>query len=157
MKTFKEYILLEDKVNYKKYGSWINSKTREVIDVDNFQHKEEMYTWVADQPEGKLKNLPRAAAAAAAAGAQQRPLPSASSAGLIEWAINNGWVRVIHDGNDYSLQGDIKNIKKIWIMVARQFSKQWLSVDLAGSNQPFVSDSFDLTNPKERNEWLRYM
>ena len=139
MKTFKQYILLEDKVNYKKYGSWINSKTREVIDVDSFQHKEEMYTWVADQPEGKLKNLPRAAA------------------GLIEWAMNNGWVRVVHDGNDYSLQGDIKNIKKIWIMVARQFSKQWLSVDLAGSNQPFVSDSFDLTNPKERNKWLRYM
>ena len=139
MLTFKEYILLEDKVNYKKYGSWINSKTREVIDVDSFQHKEEMYTWVADQPEGKLKNLPRAAA------------------GLIEWAINNGWVRVIHDGNDYSLQGDIKNIKKIWRMVAGQFSKQWLSVDLDGSNQPFESDSFDMTNPKERNNWLRYM
>jgi len=59
MKTFKQYILLEDKVNYKKYGSWINAKTREVIGVDSFQHEEEMYTWVADQPEGKLKNPPR--------------------------------------------------------------------------------------------------
>jgi len=136
MKTFKQYILLEDKVNYKKYGSWINSKTREVLNVSDFKHADVMWDWMSDNGEGGKDAL---------------------RLGSTGWAKKNGWVRVVHDGNDYSLDGTIKDIKKIWLMVARQFSKQWLSVDLDGSNQPFASDSFDMTNPKERNEWLRYM
>lgn len=137
MLTFGEY-LVEERINYNVYGSWINAKTREVLSVKDFQHNEVMNKWISKQPEGKLKDLPKFASR------------------LSGWAKENGWVRVVHDGNDYNLDGEFKDIKKIWRMVAKQFMKQWLSVDLYGSG-PFKAKTFNLEDPKERNEWLGYV
>ena len=42
-------------------------------------------------------------------------------------------------------------------MIAKKAVKLTLNIDLDGSNQPFASDSFNMTLPKERNKWLKYM
>ena len=45
-------------------------------------------------------------------------------------------------------------------MIAKKAMKSILDIDLSrrdGGSQPFTSNSFDMTSPKERNEWLRYM
>ena len=44
--------------------------------------------------------------------------------------------------------------------VAKKAMKSILDIDLSrrdGGSQPFASNSFDMSVPKERNEWLRYM
>ena len=145
MLTFKEYILLEDRVNWSKYGSWINAKTREVLDVDEQEHNKKMIQWMDDN--GKT-------------------LKKGFVGNATDWAIDNDWVRLAHhkyawpSGKSISIQGSIKNIKKMWRMIAKKAMKSILDIDLSrrdGGSQPFASNSFDMTLPKERNEWLRYM
>ena len=58
MLTFKEYILLEGRVNWNEYGSWINSKTREVLDVENEQHENDMDEYIKKNHPKFLKSLP---------------------------------------------------------------------------------------------------
>ena len=140
MLTFKEYILLEGRVNWNEYGSWINSKTREVLDVVTEQgHGDIMDEWL------KEKKLD--------------PRGNKASFSSINWAMHNGWVRLIHKDHEDSMniQGSIKNIKKIWRMIAKNAMKLTLYIDLDGKSQPFASDSFNMTLPKERNEWLKHM
>ena len=138
MLTFKEYILLEGRVNWNEYGSWINSKTREVLDVVTEQgHGDIMDGWL------KEKKLD--------------PRGNKASFSSIKWALQNGWVRLVHGTASVNLQGSIKSIKKIWRMIAKKAVKLTLNIDLDGSNQPFASDSFNMDLPKERNNWLRYM
>ena len=140
MLTFKEYFLLEDRVNWSKYGSWINAKTREVLDVDEQEHNKKMIKWMDNN--GKT-------------------LKKGFVGNATDWAIDNDWVRLAHhsysSSMSISIQGSIKNIKKMWRMIAKKAMKLTLDIDLDGSSQPFASDSFDMTLPKERNEWLRYM
>ena len=145
MKTFKEYFLSEDRVNWSKYGSWINAKTREVLDVDEQEHNKKMIQWMNDN--GKT-------------------LKKGFIGNATDWAIDNDWVRLAHhkyawpSGKSISIQGSIKNIKKMWRMIAKKAMKSILDIDLSrrdGGSQPFASNSFDMTLPKERNEWLRYM
>ena len=142
MLTFKEYFLSEDRVNWSKYGSWINAKTREVLDVDEQEHNKKMIQWMDDN--GKT-------------------LKKGFIGNATDWAIDNDWVRLAHhkyawpSGKSISIQGSIKNIKKMWRMIAKKAMKLTLDIDLDGSSQPFASNSFDMTLPKERNEWLRYM
>ena len=42
-------------------------------------------------------------------------------------------------------------------MIAKNAMKLMLYIDLDGKSQPFDHDTFNMTNPKERNKWLRYM
>ena len=147
MLTFKEYILLEDRVNWNEYGSWINSKTREVLEVELEQHENDMDEYIK-------KNHPKII---------NHPAEYGKHDLATDWAIDNDWVRLAHhkyawpSGKSISIQGSIKNIKKMWRMIAKKAMKLTLDIDLDGSSQPFASNSFDMTSPKERNEWLRYM
>ena len=153
MLTFKEYILLEDRVNWNEYGSWINSKTREVLEVEKMEYHE------LDMRKYIIKNHPKVI----------KWLNNDEKLNVVqlydkkykyanEWALANGWVRLVHDtGIDLSLQGSIKNIKKIWRMIAKNAMDLVLYVDLRGKGQPFEGGDFDMTNPKQRNKWLKHM
>ena len=152
MKTFKEYILLEGRVNWNEYGSWINSKTREVLEVELEQHENDMAEYIKKNHPKVIKWLPKAF------------VPTALSYGkhflAYEWALDNGWVRLIHKDYEDSMniQGSIKNIKKIWRMIAKNAMKtHTLYIDLDGKSQPFETDYFNMTLPKERNKWLKHM
>lgn len=151
MLTFKEYILLEDRVNWNEYGSWINSKTREVLEVELEQHENDMDEYIKKNHPKVIKWLPKAF------------VPTALNYGkhdlATDWAIDNDWVRLVHKdyGDAMAIQGSIKNIKKIWRMIAKNAMKLMLYIDLDGKSQPFDHDTFNMTNPKERNKWLRYM
>ena len=154
MLTFKEYILLEDRVNWSKYGSWINAKTREVLDVDDQEHEDVMHDYIVKKHPKIIKKI-----------GEWRPgedmMTYDGEISANEWAIDNDWVRLAHhsysSSMSISIQGSIKNIKKMWRMIAKKAMKLTLDIDLDGSSQPFASNSFDMTLPKERNEWLRYM
>ena len=147
MLTFKEYILLEGRVNWNEYGSWINSKTREVLEVELEQHENDMDEYIK-------KNHPKIFKKSKTGYGEYDKKHELAK----EWALDNGWVRLVQsDSANIEIQGSIKNIKKIWRMIAKKAVKLTLNIDLDGSNQPFASDSFDMTLPKERNEWLRYM
>ncbi len=147
MKTFKEYILLEGRVNWNEYGSWINSKTREVLEVELEQHENDMAEYIKKNHPEVIKWIGRSA------------LSYGKHSLAYEWALDNGWVRLIHKDYEDSMniQGSIKNIKKIWRMIAKNAMKLTLYIDLDGKSQPFASDSFNMTLPKERNKWLKHM
>ena len=144
MLTFKEYILLEDRVNWSKYGSWINAKTREVLDVGEEEHNKKMIQWMDNN--GKT-------------------LKKGFVGNATDWAIDNDWVRLVHKSGLWSFQGDmylqgsIENIKKMWRMIAKKAMKSTLDIDLSrrGGARPFASKSFNMTLPKERNKWLKHM
>jgi len=150
MLTFKEYFLSEDRVNWNKYGSWINAKTREVLDVNGQEHEDVMHNYIAKKHSKIIKKI-----------GEWRPgedmMTYDGEISANEWAIDNGWVRLVHQTRSISIHGSIKNIKKIWRMVAKKAMKLTLNIDLDGSNQPFASDSFNMTLPKERNKWLKHM
>ena len=148
MLTFKEYILLEGRVNWNEYGSWINSKTREVLDVENEQHENDMDEYIK-------KNHPKIFKKSKTGyGEYDKKYDLAN-----EWALDNGWVRLIHKDYEDSMniQGSIKNIKKIWRMIAKNAMKLMLYIDLDGKSQPFDHDTFNMALPKERNKWLKHM
>ena len=149
MQTFKEYFLSEDRVAWNKYGSWINAKTREVLDVDSREHEDVMHDYIVKKHPKIIKKI-----------GEWRPgedmMTYDGEISANEWALDNDWVRIVHRG-DISLHGSIQNIKKIWKMIIRKAIKTTLHIDLDGKSQPFRSDSFDMSLPKERNEWLGYM
>ena len=99
MISFKEYILLEDRVNWNEYGSWINSKTREVLEVELEQHENDMDEYIK-------KNHPKII---------NHPAEYGKHDLATDWAIDNDWVRLVHKdyGDAMNIQGSIKNIKKI--------------------------------------------
>ena len=146
MLTFKEYILLEDRVNWNEYGSWINSKTRKVLEVEPEQHENDMDEYIK-------KNHPKIFKKSKTGYGEYDKKHDLAN----EWALDNGWVRLVHSGAAMSIQGSIKNIKKIWRMIAKNAMKLMLYIDLDGKSQPFDHDTFDMTNPKQRNKWLKHM
>ena len=158
MLTFKEYILLEDRVNWSKYGSWINAKTREVLDVDDQEHEDVMHDYIVKKHPKIIKKI-----------GEWRPgedmMTYDGEISANEWAIDNDWVRLVHKSGlwsfqgDMALQGNIKNIKKMWRMIAKKAMKSILDIDLSrrGGARPFASKSFNMTLPKERNKWLKHM
>jgi len=148
MISFKEYILLEGRVNWNEYGSWINSKTREVLEVELEQHDNDMAEYIKkNHPEVIKKSF------------FSHRIKYGKHSLAYEWALDNGWVRLIHKDYEDSMniQGSIKNIKKIWRMIAKNAMKTTLYIDLDGKSQPFESDSFNMTLPKERDKWLEHM
>ena len=149
MISFKEYILLEGRVNWNEYGSWINSKTREVLEVELEQHDNDMAEYIKkNHPEVIKKSF------------FSHRIKYGKHSLAYEWALDNGWVRLIHKDYEDSMniQGSIKNIKKIWRMIAKNAMKtHTLYIDLDGKSQPFESDSFNMTLPKERDKWLEHM
>ena len=141
MLTFLQF-LNEARVPWDEYGSWVNSKTKEVLGVKFQDHAMIMHDKMPTKERSKI--------------------PYWDS---YKWAWKNNWVRLTHGTavgelakNQVGIQGDIKDIRKIWRLIAREAMKSSaVIIDTEGQNQPFMYANFDLSDRPDKNKLLGYM
>ena len=115
MISFKE-CRAEGRVNWGTYGSWINAKTKEVLDVPDESHEKVMISYLKD------KGLPV-------------PKPVAFANVVSDGAIRNGWVRLIHGWDTAQINGGLKEIKMIIPMIRKRIQKSWVYLDVVGNSK----------------------
>lgn len=123
IKEFRNYF------NENEYGSWINTKTENILSVPFEKHRAVMLDYMEDHG---IKN--------------EEPY---------NWAFKNGWIKLTHfKRNEIDISGYYNNIKKIW----RDLCPQLLRLDYIlvsfkdGGNIPYVHYSL----PEDKQQLIKF-